>query len=354
MKRPLIPAVGLALALGTLSGCGSTALLDASVLSSVLQARGNGQVGERAGFPKGPRGGEMKEGHRDGDRKHGPRGEQRMFAGLDLTADQQAQLKAIAEKHHPAKPAADDAAQPERRGQKLQAILTAATLDVEALKAALAAPPPAKPPHAESPTARLVEMRAVLTADQVAKLVARLEARPKREARPERPADAARPDHAELLAELATKLSLTAEQQAALQAFHAAMEANRPDRDEAARKAKHEAHQAAMLAFWRTGDATQLEALKPERAERPAFPVDALVTLATSLTAEQRQQLFAHGLPGGPGMHGPKGGPGMHGPKSGPRMHGPMGGPRMHGPMGGPRMHGPKGAPDSQAPAAQG
>jgi Spy/CpxP family protein refolding chaperone len=342
MKIHLTRAVGLALALGTLSGCGSATLLEASALGldTLLQARGTGVAGLRGGDAKGgPRGGEMASGPREGmhhgkrgghgeeTRGEGPMGEQRLFEGLDLTAEQRTQLQAIAEKHRPAEPASDAGQKPEHPGQKLPAILTAATLDVEALQAALAEKPPARPPHAEHHAAQLAEMRAVLTADQIAQLVARLEARPAKAAkRPEPPAGAQRPDPAARLTELATRLNLNAEQQAALQAFHAAMEANRPDRDEATRQAKHEAHRAAMVAFWKSGDASQLDALKPAQAEPPAFPAEALITLAKSLSAEQRQQLFAHGLPGGPGMHGPKGGPRMHGPRGGHEMRGPHGG----------------------------
>jgi Spy/CpxP family protein refolding chaperone len=355
MKTHLTRAVGLALALGTLSGCGSATLLEASSLGldSLLQARGTGVAGLRGGEAKGgPRGGEMQGGPREGLHRgmkggpggdmhgKGPMGEQGQFEGLDLTAEQRTQLQAIAEKHRPAKPEGDTAQKPEHPGQKLPAILTAATLDVEALRAALAEKPPARPPHAENHAARLTEMRAVLTADQINQLVARLEAQPAQPAkRPELPADVQRPDPAARLTELATRLNLNAEQQTALQAFHAAMEANRPDRDEATRLARHAAHQAAMITFWKSGDASQLDALKPAQAESPAFPAEALVTLATSLSAEQRQQLFGQGLPGGPGMRGPKGGPRMHGPRGGHGMRGP---------------HGGQGASGSQSTAPQG
>ncbi|MEB3329514.1 MAG: Spy/CpxP family protein refolding chaperone [Candidatus Sericytochromatia bacterium] len=338
MKTHLTRAVGLALALGTLSGCGSATLLEASALGldGLLQARAAGVAELRGSEGQGGlRGGERPGGrhadkHRgrpggpgDGMRGRGPQGEQPLFKGLDLTAEQRTQLQAIAEKYRPARPEGTDAVKPEPPGRQVQALLTAATLDVEALRAALAAQPPTRPPHHEGHTAHLVETRSVLTEGQLSQLVARLEAQPPQAVeRPAPPAGKERPDPAARLAELATKLNLTAEQQASLQAFQAAMTAARPAPDQATRQADREAHRAAMIAFWKTGDATQLEALKPARMEPPAFPTEALINLATSLTAEQRQQLFTRGLPGGPGLPGVKGGRGMHGVKGGRGMHG--------------------------------
>ena len=162
----------------------------------------------------------------------------------------------------------------------------------------------------------------MLTADQIAKLVAQLQEQTASPTdRPSPPADRQKPDASAQVEPngptkadaVATKLSLTAEQKAAYQAFVTAQEANRPVRDEAAHQAQHEAQRQAMITFWETGDTAALEAAKPAQLEKPAFPVDELVALATSLNAEQRQQLFARGFgPGGqrgPGGHeGGKGG----------------------------------------------
>ena len=91
-KKFLMQTVCLALALGSLAGCGSTSLLGASALGTAgadgaLQARGG-----KAGFAKG-------------GQKGGPGGELMAFATLGLTDDQKAQLQAIAEKYRPAAPA---------------------------------------------------------------------------------------------------------------------------------------------------------------------------------------------------------------------------------------------------------
>lgn len=317
-KKHLMQTVGLALALATLAGCGNAALLNAAGLGTTdadaaLQARGKG------GFAKGgPQGG----------------GQLAQFATLGLSDEQKAQLQAIAEKYKPATPA-EGAARPEAPGAEIQAILTAETVDVEALKAALAAQP-AKPEKADNRAAVLVETRAVLTSEQIATLVAQLKARPAQPSdRPSPPAGAQKPDAAARTAALATELALTAEQQAAFEAFVAKQEANRPAKDDAAHQARHEAQRAALITFWETGDTAALTAAEPAQVERPAFPVDELVALATSLSVEQRTKLFARGFgfggPGGKGGHGGPGGRdgGMHAGKGGP------GGPGGH--EGGPR-----------------
>lgn len=316
-KKHLMQTVGLALALATLAGCGNTALLSAAGLATTdtdaaLQARGG-----KGGFGKGgPQGG----------------GQLAQFAALSLSDDQKAQLQAIAEKYKPAAPAEGEA-KPEAPGAKIQAILTAETVDVDALKAALAEQP-AKPEKADNRTAILVETRAVLTSEQIATLVAQLKAQPAQPSdRPSPPADAQKPDAATRTAALATELAFSAEQKAAYEAFVAKQEANRPAKDDAAHQARHEAQRAALITFWETGDTAALTAAEPAEITRPAFPVDELVALATSLSVEQRTKLFARGFgfggPGGKGGHGGrdggkqagKGGPGGHegGPRGGQR-----------------------------------
>lgn len=63
------------------------------------------------------------------------------------------------------------------------------------------------------------------------------------------------------------------------------------------------------MSFLQTGDTAGLEAARPQLTP-PTFPVDAFVTLATSLTLDQRKQLFGHGF--GFGGHRGPGGFGGH------------------------------------------
>ncbi|MEB3197451.1 MAG: Spy/CpxP family protein refolding chaperone [Candidatus Sericytochromatia bacterium] len=379
MTTRLCKAIGLALTLSVLPGCGSTALFDASTLGldAVLQVRRatvstdaaqvvgqefagdrmlkgapgeaakNGMRGAGPRGAKGPGGrdGFAREGHGpEGPRggEHGPKGFFPGFEAMNLTESQQAQLKAIAESERAAHPTPDPAKRPEHPGQQVQALLTAQTLDVEALKAALNQAPPAPPDHADQHEKTLTAVRAVLTAEQINTLVARLEAAPPQGDRPAPPQGKApeRPDPAQRVDALAQTLNLNAEQKAALLAFETAKAAAHPAPDFDKRKADHEAHRAALITFWKTGDASGLAAARPAPRTPPAFPVDALVKLATSLSAEQRGQLFAAPAmgPGGPKM------PGMRGP-GGPKPHGMKmpGGPDVMGPAG-MKAHGKGGA----------
>lgn len=309
-KTTIIKALGIALAFSTLSGCGQSSLLAATGLSGLALQDGTTATadGQRAGKGSkgGPgRGGDMGGKGHDMGGKGGPMG---LFAGLTLTAEQATQLKAIAEKYKPTAPAGDQATRPVNAVAEL---LKAETLDVEALKAALAAQ--ATPPAKADRTAQLVETRAVLTAEQIATLVAKLKAQPAPAERPTPPAGAERPDAATRAAEVATKLGLTEEQKALYTAFEAKMAANRPAAPEADH---HAAERAAMVTFWETGDTAALEAAKPVAADRPAFPVDEFVALAVSLNAEQRAQILGKGGHGGHGGRGgDKGGFGHGGPR---------------------------------------
>ena len=331
LKRA-IPAV---IASALLAGCGQAALNtnaftgDAAAFASL---RGPGGPGGGQGGPGG-----MKGGH---GAKGGPGGMMGLYGLADLTAEQKTQIQAIQAKYRPAKPATEARARPEHRVTEL---LEATTLDVEALKVALAERPtrPARPDH----TAMLAEVRAVLTDAQRAAIITQLEGRtaPADQADADRPA---RPTAEERVAHVASKLSLSDEQKAALTAFEVAMEANRPEKI----RPDFAARQAAELAFWKTGDTAALAALAPAEVSPPAFPVDAFVALAQVLTPEQRVQLLArggHGGPGGPGGRGGQGGPGGHGGHGG---HGFGGGQGGWGP-GGPGF-GATG-PGAPAPAAE-
>ena len=236
--------------------------------------------------------------------------------GIELTTEQKASVKAIMEKYKPAQPPApaDREAQKAQR-EALVALLKAETFDAAGFKTALTGltPPPARP---KPDPAMFVELRAVLTDVQRAAAVAKLKDMPEPPAKAEKSLGA-RAD------KLATQLNLTDAQKAQLVALHEAMQAQRPARDPAARK-------AALIAFLETGDVT---GLLPS-AERPAPPVDAIVDFVGSLDATQRNALAAM-----PGLLGVAGGRGGKGHKMGGRagkghkMHG-RGGPGKGGPGG--------------------
>ncbi len=296
-------AAGAIITAFLLAGCGQVAFtgaeLDATGPAGIRAMRG-AQGGEFAGR-KGGFGGQ-KGGH--GELKGGPGGmmgglggPMAMFAIADLTDEQKAQIQAIQEKYRPARPAGEPGAEAGKQpGAKLQALLAADTLDVEALKAALAERPAKLAGDRPDRTAMLAEVRAVLTEAQREAIVAKLEAMP---APPAKADDATRADRPappsvdERVARVAEKLALTDAQQAALVTFETALDANRGEFVKPAHD--HAAGQAAMVAFWKTGDTTALAALQPPAIEPPAFPVDAFVALAQSLSAEQRVQLLARG-----------------------------------------------------------
>lgn len=315
--KTLMPlkTLALSLAVATLAGCGQGTLLSALSLSGA-DATAQLAAGQRPGGKGGKLGG-------------GQGGQLALFATLSLTDEQKTQLQAIAEKYKPEAPA--EGTKPAHPGARVQALLTAETVDVEALKAALVAQPPAPADKADNRLAQLVETRAVLTAEQIAQLVEQLKAEPT-VTRPSR--DANRPAPADRSAELAVKLNLTAEQQVAFDAYQAKLAANRPAAPETD---PHAAERAAMVTFWETGDTAALEAAKPVRVA-PVVPVDEIVALAGVLTLEQRQQIFGHGF-GGPG----KGGKGGHG--------GPQGGKGGHGHEGGKGGFGGQRGPGGEAPA---
>jgi Spy/CpxP family protein refolding chaperone len=297
--KTLMPlkTLALSLAVATLAGCGQGTLLSALSTSGADATSQLATSQLAAGQRPGGKGGKLG----------GDKGAQfAQFATLSLTDEQKAQLQAIAEKYKPEAP--EPGTKPAHPGAQVQALLTAETVDVEALKSALAAQPAAPADKADNRLARLVETRAVLSAEQIAKLVEQLKAEPTIT----RPSpDANRPAPADRSAELAAKLNLTAEQQVAFDAYQAKLAANRPAAPETDH---HAAERAAMVTFWETGDTAALEAAKPARVA-PVVPVDEIVALASVLTLEQRQQVFGHafGGPGKGGPGGPRGGKGGHG-----------------------------------------
>jgi Spy/CpxP family protein refolding chaperone len=265
-----------------LAGCGTTSGLLAAQTNTSLDAAASAD-------PNGPHGG-----HRGG--KGGERGAFGFVPGVNvadlaLTADQQTALKAVMDKYRPAAPAARPSGDP---GAELRAIVTADTVDDAKLRAAIAAMEANKPaaPQVDH-AAMLAEIRAILTDDQRAKIVAALQA----DTASPRPRPSGDP-RAEKLA----SLDLTTEQKAALDALDAA---RKPAGEPADRK-------AAMVAFWQNGDTTGLAA-----PTRPAFPVEAFVAAIEILDATQRKALFGNegGMMGfgGHGHGGPGGERGGHG-----------------------------------------
>jgi len=248
---------------------------------------------------------------------------------LGLSDDQKKQLKAIADKYKPAKPA-----QP----ADLRKLLTAATIDESALRSALQQEQTFRKTMQDNALAALSEERAVYTDDQRAKMVARLQAIPE----PKAPHAAPKAPHQSFDAWLSDKLKLTDEQKATLASLKptpASREAQLADKlklsdeqkaalaalkPEAPPKFDPAAEKQAMIAFWQNGDTSGLK--KPA----PADKTDALVAAAKLLSADQRKALFGRGF-GGPGIGGP-GGPGFAGPGR-PGMGGP-GGPGFGGPGG--------------------
>jgi Spy/CpxP family protein refolding chaperone len=282
-----------------LPGCGTSTGLLAAQTNGLVDA--SADANGKRGFEKGPRG------------DHGPGLPGLDLADLALTADQQTALKAVMDKYKPAAPAAKPSADP---GKDLRAAVLADKVDDAALRAAIAAMEANKPARPQvDRAAMLTEIRAILTADQRAKLVAKLQAAPTRP----RPSGDPRAD-------MLAKLNLSAAQKAAVDALDAARKpAGNPDD-----------RRTAMIAFWQNGDASGLAEPTP-----PAFPVEPFVAAVEILDATQRQALFGHeghgfgreghgfgreghGFgPGGPG--GPGGRHGRRGPDGGPEQGPPQG-----------------------------
>lgn len=283
----VVASMALALTLGLLTGCGATGLqsaVDSSQSSDAMAMRlGSGRgMGH---FGKGPGMGPMM-----GRHAQAPGGEFGLFAGLTLTAEQRAQLAAIAEQYRP-KPATGSAE------PRLGELLVAETLDVEALRTELANRPTPPTGHRLD---FLVAARGVLTDAQRTALIERLKAAPaptQTRPQPERPPHGPMDFGAE---RLTGELALTTEQQAAYEALKTKLAAAMPTPPAPPEPA---AIRTALIAFLETGDVSGLQALEPEVAP-PAFPADEFVAWVQGLSFEQRKALFAR--PFGP-HHGPHG-----------------------------------------------
>lgn len=264
--NPLFKSAALVLTLGALAGCGASSLLTAVEASQSPDAMAMRLGSERGGM-FGPHG-----------RQHGGG----LFSVVTLTAEQRTQLAAIADKYRPQ--AATGSAAP-----RMDALLVAETLDVEAVRTALANRP--TPPAARNRLDFLMEARSVLTDEQRASLVERLKADPvatERRPRPEHPRHGMGGAGVD---RLPAELKLTTEQQAAYDAYQAKLEAARltpPDAD---------AKRTAMITFLETGDVTALEAMEPA-VSPSAFPADEFVAWVQTLSFEQRKAIFARRFEG--------------------------------------------------------
>lgn len=285
MKTQAFRAATVFLLLGALTGCGQGSLLSGAS-GGGLDADSEAMQAMRMGRHPGAHGFMGHGGPRQGAHAPGVG----FLMGLDLSEEQQEQLREIFDTYRPAKP--ENEATP---GESLAELLEAESLDVEALRAALAegAQRPAAVPG--MPAEALVAVREVLTEAQRAEVVSRVSEMPlpSVDERPQAPSSGDRLDR------IATSMNLTDAQQAALDAFKAKLSApSQPAEDS-------QAHRDALIALFETGDATALKALTPSEAEAPAFPVEEFVALAQVLSAEQRLALLA------PPHHGQRFAPSM-------------------------------------------
>lgn len=208
---------------------------------------------------------------------------------LQLTEQQKAQIKAIAQKYraqHKAAPKAEN-------WKQLHQILAAPTLDKAALKQFLEARQQARTAEISTRVKMLAEMRAVLTGaqrQQLAQLLSKPLPQPKGPS-----ADAQKRMHDRVV----KALDLNASQAQAFDQLQAQIRTQR--------QGKRGAMRQAFAEFARTGDTGALERTLDANAH--ALPVDAIVDFAATLTPEQRAKALHH-LMAMRGRHGHHG----HGP----------------------------------------
>lgn len=199
----------------------------------------------------------------------------RMAAKLNLTADQQADLRAIAQKYRGSMHTEVMA-----HRQALKGLLVAPKVDAVALKAFINGRVAAFEAKAPAQHAMLSEMRAVLTPKQRETLATMLEQPVEPEAR----------DHFDGLrrkmrTQMVANLGLTAPQQQALNALATKVDALRD-------QGPREEAKAAFARFVRTGDLAALQAARKGKLAA-SLPIDELVAVAASLTQTQRTQLVS-------------------------------------------------------------
>lgn len=200
-------------------------------------------------------------------------GKCRLLAGLELTDKQKRQLKAIVSK-------ARQAGRAERGDHtKLQELITAKTVDRDALTAAIEAKLARHGAKIDRKVDMLSAVREVLTPEQRQKLADNLTNKG------QSLADRYARIRAKM-AKIADKLQMTDEQKAK---FDAVIDAYADGAE--ARRQRHQAMKQAVAEFMTSGDADSLrEALT---AAKPEIPVAAIVDAIASLDQDQRQQLMA-------------------------------------------------------------
>lgn len=230
-----------------------------------------------------------------------------MAKDLNLTDAQKAQMKAIAQKHR----GADKSGDRKAHRDQLRALLSAPKVDGAALRNFLNARAAEMEANTGHRAAMMTEMRAVLTAEQRAKLVKSLNAaRPDgKQAGKGGAKDGARFEgkRKAMRDKLTAELKLTPAQQSAFDALQEKVMANHAD------PANRQAGRQAFARFVETGDAAAFQAtMKAQRQGK--LPVNELVAVAESLTQAQRQKLLPK-LERFAQLGGPESGHGRHGGK---------------------------------------
>jgi Spy/CpxP family protein refolding chaperone len=353
MKKTLTTGLMVVLSAAVLSACGSSGALNAAGLGgsdnafSQLSLENSDSASPGKGF---------------GYKKQGPMGFQKGLQGpgpgfalgfwgdLSLTDAQKTEIQGImeaAKANQPARPTATERPTPPdaaaiRAAQdaihdKISAAFVSDSFDADALHAEMKSLHPEPNPRPDPAAMELahaqqtLDLWNVLTAEQKTTVTTKsAEFADKMTAMEAKRPEKANKRPEQGLALFTEKLSLTADQQAALTA---AFEANRP-----AAPAKPDPQ--ALITLLNSGSATaeSIAALHTRPQQLDHNPLKPLATLHSILTAEQRQTFVDSGLlkqpgPGGPGGHA---GPGGH-PGAGPKGH--FGGPGGHAGPGGPGSH---------------
>lgn len=187
-----------------------------------------------------------------------PQDQQQMRDPLNLTQEQIQRLRAIMQRQG----GRESREAMQARIKRLEAILTAPQIDVQALTEHLRQERDQMRTRLADTISHLVQFHAILTPEQRLRL---------RDLIGQAPEEAGPQD------ELATRLNLTAEQQAALKSLHA------PEAGKAFRK--------AFRRFLRTGDQESLRANLEDAVSMLPDPENVANAIA-GLTPEQRKQLF--------------------------------------------------------------
>ncbi len=253
------------------------------------------------------------------------------FKGLNLTADQQTQLKAIRDASKPTtQPVAPDQTKIDAAKKAFSDAFLATTFDATALKTALDSLKPVQDDTRVTAQANaMIKSYAVLTADQKQLLITNQKARdaamPTVTTTPSpEPSESPRPNR--MLDKLATDLTLTADQKTSLQAVLDPSTEVKPDftQQMATRKANRDAINAELQTNNASVDkiVALLKAGKPDMSVRQTAEFTRLGKIHDILTADQRTKFvtlsstgmgFGIGFGGGKGGHDQGGGRGNEG-----------------------------------------